>query len=165
MYSKDGQLKSEKEKFKDGCSKKEQSNNTPCTRNIENKSCHAEKCDMQPKKPAKDMQSNGSAMLTQHKMSKKQIVPQEDDKNCQINRRPLKSKMCYDQKCHENTNMWPLKPQMDVHLKKPAKKLIGLCKDKTPVKLQYVKILTLKVKFQGILTRTVKKMKILICGQ
>ena len=36
---------------------------------------------MQPKKPAKDIQSNGSAMLTQHKMSEKQIVPQDDDKN------------------------------------------------------------------------------------
>ena len=40
---------------------------------------------MQPKLPIKDMGSNRLAMLIQHKMtknSKKQIVPQEDDKNC-----------------------------------------------------------------------------------
>ena len=46
----------------------------------------------------KDMQSNGSAMLIQHKKSKKQIVPPEDDKYCQINRRPLKSNMYADNK-------------------------------------------------------------------
>ena len=46
------------------------------------KNCQAGKSDMQPKKPAKDMQSNGPAMLIQHKKSKKQM-PQEDDKNCQ----------------------------------------------------------------------------------
>ena len=41
---------------------------------------------MQPKKPIKDMWSNGQAMLIQHKMTKKsrkQIVPQEDEINCQ----------------------------------------------------------------------------------
>ena len=76
---------------------------------------------MWPVKPPKDMWSNGSAMLIQHKMSKKQKqVPQEDDKNCQ-------SKKCYGSKCsdkncqeNENISMWPVKAQMDVCLKKPA---------------------------------------------
>ena len=72
-----------KEQFKDGCSKKKQSNTT-CTENNETKNCQAEKCDMQPKKPKKDMQSNKLAMLIQQKMSKKQKqMPQEDDKSCQ----------------------------------------------------------------------------------
>ena len=53
--------------------------------------------------------------------SEKQIVPQEDDKNFQINRIPLKSKMCSDKKCQENTNIWPVMPEMDVWLKKPAR--------------------------------------------
>ena len=41
------------------------------------------------------MQSNGAAMLIQHKMSKKHMS-QEDDKNCQENNnmRPVKSKVC-----------------------------------------------------------------------
>ena len=73
------------------CSRDEQSvtssneqSNTTCTRNIENKDCQAEKCDIQPKKPIKDMQSNRSAVLIQHKMIKKsKIVPQGNDKNCQ----------------------------------------------------------------------------------
>ena len=45
------------------------------------KNFQAEKCvHMQPKKPANDMWSNGSAMLIQHKLQKSQ----EDDKNCQV---------------------------------------------------------------------------------
>ena len=77
-----------------------------------------ENSNMQLKKPVKDMWSNGPVI--QHKMSKKHM-PREDDKNCQINRRPLKSKMCSDKKCQENIDMWPVKPQMEVQLKKPAK--------------------------------------------
>ena len=38
--------------------------------------------------------------------------------------------MCSDKKCQENTNRWPVNPQMDVQLKKPAKKSIGLSKEK-----------------------------------
>ena len=75
-------------------------------------------------------------MPIQHKMSKKQIVPQEDVKNCQINRRPLKSKMCSDKKCHDNTNMWPVKPQMDMRLKNPAK-LQSSYKNKDELKYVY----------------------------
>ena len=88
-----------------------------------------EKCDMQPKKPKKDVQSNGSAMLIQHTMTKKsKIVLQEDDKNCQSakyydSENNLVKSKCSDKNCQENENidMWPVKPQMDVLLKKPAK--------------------------------------------
>ena len=53
----------------------------------------------------------------------------EDDKNCQINRRPLKSKMYADKKCQAETfDIQPMKPQMDIWLPKPA--LRRLCKDK-----------------------------------
>ena len=86
MCSRDEQsvTSSNKEQFKDGCSKKQQSNNTTCTKNIENKNCQAEQSDKRPKKPKKDMWSKEPAMLIQHKMTKKsnKIVPQEDDKNC-----------------------------------------------------------------------------------
>ena len=101
---------------------------------------------MWPMKPKKDMQSNGSAMLIQHKMTKlsrkSNIVPQEDHKNCRenINRRPMKSKMYVDKKCQADKNcqiinMWPVKSQIDVWLKKPGmkssnKKLIGSAKDR-----------------------------------
>ena len=56
------------------------------------KNCQAEKSNMLPVKPQMNMQSNGPAMLIQHKMSKKQIMPQEDDKNCQ-------STKYYESKC------------------------------------------------------------------
>ena len=80
------------------------------------------------------MQSNGSAMLIHHKMTKKsKIVPQEDDKNCQSKK--YYGSMCSDKKCLENINIWPMKPQMEVQLKKPAskpcdKKSIGRASDK-----------------------------------
>ena len=98
MCSRDEQsvTSSNQEQIKDECSKGEQSN-------IGDKNCQAEdkSVNMWPKKPKKDMQSNGSAMLMQHKMSKKQIVPQKEDKNCQenIHRRPMKSKMYADKIC------------------------------------------------------------------
>ena len=67
--------------------------------------CKQQQCQVQaeksvvmwPRKPRKDMQLNIPAMLIKHKMLKKT----EDNKNCQenINRRPLKSKMCSDKKC------------------------------------------------------------------
>ena len=63
------------------------------------KNFQAEKCvHMWPKKPANDMQSNRSAMPIQHNKLQKS---QEDDKNCQINRRPLNSNTCSDRKCQE----------------------------------------------------------------
>ena len=70
----------------------------------------------------KDMQSNGPALLIQHKMLKKQ----EEDKNCQ-SKKCYGSKVCGDKKCQAtkyykeidkqcqtNVIMWPVKPQMDV---------------------------------------------------
>ena len=77
---------------------KQQKCQTPIHTVFNNKKCQAERnVNMWPKKPKKDMQSNGSAMLIQHKMLQKQ----KDEKNCQenINRRPLKSKVCADRKC------------------------------------------------------------------
>ena len=58
---------------------------------FKDKNFQAEKCiHMWPKKPANNMWSNGSAMLIQHKKLKKQE---------NINRRPVKSKVCADKKC------------------------------------------------------------------
>ena len=78
---------------------------------LKGKNFQAEKC--------VHMQPNGSATLMQHNKSQKS---QEDDKNCQINRRPLKSKMCSDKKCQEKIVMQPVKPKNDMRLKKPAAK-------------------------------------------
>ena len=58
---------------------------------------------MWPVKPAKDMHSNRPVVPIQDKMLK--IVPQEDDKNCLVNMRPVKSKVCFDKKCQENQNI------------------------------------------------------------
>ena len=126
---------SNKELPYDGCSKKEQSNNTTSAEHNGDKNCQAEKCDMWPMKHKMDMWSNGPAMLIQHKMSKKQIVPQEDDKNCQSakyyepNKDQVKS-MCSDKKCKENINMQPVKPQMDMQFKKPAPLMQSTFKEK-----------------------------------
>ena len=74
-------------------------------------------------KPQKDMQSNRPAMRIQHKMtkkSKKQIVPQEDDKNYQSTKY-FESKIYSDKKCQEKSaNTWPVEPQMDMWPKEPA---------------------------------------------
>ena len=69
VHSRDEQsvTSSNKEQFKDGCSKEEQCNKG-------DKSCQAERSDMQPKKPKMDMQPNGSAMLIQHKMTKRSQI-------------------------------------------------------------------------------------------
>ena len=49
------------------------------------KNCQAEKCDMWPVKPQKDMQSNGPTMLIGHKMTtKSKIMSQEDDKTVKL---------------------------------------------------------------------------------
>ena len=141
MCSRDEQsfTSSDKEQFIDGCSKKEKSNNTTCTKKIEDKNCQAEKSDMQPKKPKKDIQSNELAMLIQHKMSKKQILLQADNKNCQSteyyepNKDQVKS-MSSDKKCQDNksVNMWPVKSP--VHMwsvtRSGNKKSIGSAKNK-----------------------------------
>ena len=85
---------------------------------------------MWPAKPAIDMQSNRPAVPIQDKMSMQQIVPQEDDKNCQVN---MKS-MCSDKNSQENQNinMWPVKPEMDMQSPRPAipYKHTRLCSDK-----------------------------------
>ena len=47
---------------------------------------------MQAVKPAMDMQSIRPAVPIQYKMAMQKIVPQEDDKKCQVNMRPVKSK-------------------------------------------------------------------------
>ena len=94
-----------------------------------NKKCQAKKSvNIQPKKPRKDMQSNGSAMLIQHDMLKKQEI---------VARRPVKSKMCADKKCQatkyykeidkncqaeKSVIMHLVKPQKDMQLKKRAAK-------------------------------------------
>ena len=84
------------------------------------------------------MQSNRPAMRIQHRMtkkSKKQIVPQEDDKNYQSTKY-FESKIYSDKKCQEKSaNTWPVEPQMDMWPKEPAiqssfkKKYVPLSKD------------------------------------
>ena len=67
----------------------------------------AEKSDMWPVKPAMYMWTNRQALPIQNKISKKQIMPKEDDKNCQgnINMRLMKLKMYSDKKCQESNLM------------------------------------------------------------
>ena len=112
--------------------------NTTCTRNTGDKNCQANKsAHRQPVKSAMDMQSNGSAVPIQYKMSKQQITAQEDDKNCQVTRcnkkknqlKQVKS-MCFDRNCQ--VNMRPVKPEIDMQLPKPAipYKYKRLCSDK-----------------------------------
>ena len=113
------------------------------------KYCQAEKCDMWPKKPIKDIWSNGQAMLIQHRMTKKskKQVSQEDDKKFT---EYYESKMYTDKKCQADKNcqtsvmrpkkpindMQPVKPQMDAWLKKPAK-LQSYYKKKDELKYVY----------------------------
>ena len=76
------------------------------TRNIENKNCQAEKVICNQGSQQKDMWLDKPAMLIQHKMSKKQKqVPQEADKNCQINRRPLNSNRYAHKKSQADKNV------------------------------------------------------------
>ena len=98
------------------------------------KNCQTERnINMWPKKSKKDMWSNRPVILIQHNMLKKQEI---------LTRRPVKSKVCSDKKCQttkyykeidkncQTSVMQPVKPQMDVWLKKPEKKSIGLAKGK-----------------------------------
>ena len=88
---------------------------------------------MQSEEPKScELWSNGPAI--QQKMSNKHM-PQEGNKNCQSDRRPLKASMYSDKKSQADkqcqiTNMQPVKHKKDVQLKKPARKLIRLTKDK-----------------------------------
>ena len=83
-------------------------------------------------KPAMDMWSNRPAAPIHYKISMQQIVPQEDDKNCQSTK--YNESVCSVKKCKENQtiNMQPLKPPMNMWLPKPAVpcKYTRLCNDK-----------------------------------
>ena len=106
--------------------------------------CRADKSDMQPVKPAMDMQSNRPAVPIQNKMSKKQIMPQEDDGNCQVNIKPVTLKLCADKKCQatkhykkvdkncQTTDMQPVKPPLHMWsvTRSSDKKLAGSASDK-----------------------------------
>ena len=135
VCSRDGQSKSNKEQF---ISSNEHSNTT-CTKNKGNKNCQAEKHDMWPVKPAKDMHSNGPAVPIQNQMSQKsKIVAQEDDKNCQSTK--YYGSVCADKKCQatkcykkvdrncQTSDVWPEIPEMDIQIPKPA--IRRLCNDK-----------------------------------
>ena len=120
-----------KEQYSDGSSKKVQSF-TKCSKKKQDKSCQADKsAHMWPVKPAMNMWSRGSAVPIQHKMSMKQIVPQEADKKCQATKYYKK----VDKNC-QTTNLQPVKTQMDMWSKEPAmqssfkKKHVPLCSDK-----------------------------------
>ena len=124
-----------------GRKSKQQQCQAPFPTVLNDNNCQAEKvliCSQGS--PKKDMQSNRSAMLIQHKMLKKQ----EDDKNCQSGKN-VKYKyddvdsqftltQCSDKKCQEI--MQPVKPQMDMQLKKPAR-LQSSYKKKDELKYAY----------------------------
>ena len=74
---------------------------------------------MWPVKPAMDMCSNRPAVQTRDKMS--EIVPQEDDKNCQSIMLPKKS-MCSDKNCHDTKFRWPVKTAMNMQSREPERK-------------------------------------------
>ena len=90
----------------------------------------------------KNQASNRPAMPIQNKMSMKQIVPKEDDKNCQYTKyyepvcadKKYQATKCYkkvDKNC-QTTNMQPVKPP--IHMwsvtKSRNKKLVGSASDK-----------------------------------
>ena len=90
VCSRDGKLKSNKEQFKNGCSKGEQSQN-------ENKECQVEN-DMQPVKPKKDMQSEKPAIESSNKK------PIRLNKNCKATVNCKKQKKCeYDDSISQST--------------------------------------------------------------
>ena len=129
---------SNKEQFIDRCPKKEQFN-TACTRNVENKNCQAEKCDMWPVKFQMDMQSEEPAKQSSFK---KKHVPLYKDKNCKVTKSHKKQKeceyndsnsqsfKCSDKNCQEkeNNNMQSVTNNTNMWLPKPA--IRRLCKDK-----------------------------------
>ena len=78
-----------------------------------------------------DKQSKIPALSIQDKMSK--VVPQEDDKNCQVNMRPVKSTVCYDKKCQEtqDVHIRSVTKSTYIQVTKPAS-LQSACKQKNP---------------------------------
>ena len=82
-------ISSNKEQYSDVCCQKEQVF-TKCSKKKHDQNCQADNGDMQPVKQPMNMWSNRPAMPIQDMMSKKQIVLQEDDKNWQVNMRPVK---------------------------------------------------------------------------
>ena len=77
---------------------------------------------MQPVKPEMDVQSNRPAVPMQNRMSKKKIMPQDDDKCCQVNNEAVcTDKKCQATKCYQKINkncpisdMQSVKPKMDM---------------------------------------------------
>ena len=99
-------------------------------RKMETRTVKLQKSDSKKVKPQTDMQTNRSAMLIQHKMTKKsKIVPQEDDKSCQTTEY-YESKMCSDKNVKKLCNQWC--PEMNMQLPKPAVlyEYRRLCSDK-----------------------------------
>ena len=152
VCSRDGQLKSNKEKVKGGCSKKEQSKNITCIRIIENKNCQAEKSEksvnMWPKKFQMDVWSEKPAKQSSFK---KKHISLYNDKNCKdtiscktqkkceyddSKRQSTVKYMCYDKNYQEikrpkkpKSVMWSVTKEMDMWLAKPASR--RLCSDKS----------------------------------
>ena len=157
----------------------------------ENKTCQTEKVICSQGSQQKDIQLDKPAVLIWHNMLKKQ----EDDKNCQFIKNvkskydDLDSQStvlkCSDKKCQatkyyketdkncQTSVMWSVTKKSDMQLPKPAVpyEYRRKCKDKycqatmSHKKQKKCEYNNPKVKFQGILARTVKKMKIMICGQ
>ena len=104
--------------------------NTICTRNTGDKNCQAEKSVMWPVKPATDCHQMDQQYQYRIRCQRSQKVPQGDDKNCQSTK--YYGSMCADKKCQatkfykkvnkkcQTSDMWPVKPQMDMQSKKPA---------------------------------------------
>ena len=119
---------SNREQFKDGCSKKEQSDTT-CTEIDAEKNCQTEKCDMWPVKPQMDVQLKKLAL----KSSNKKLIGVSKDKNCQAkiceyDDFKSQSSKCFDKECQENIKMQSVTNTDNMHLPKPA--IRRLCSDK-----------------------------------
>ena len=134
MCFSDGQSKSNKEPFVNICSNKQSS--ATCTRNTGDKNCQTDKSPhMWPAKLAMNsfhMQPNKPIVSIHDKMPMQQIVPQEDDKNCQSTKfykkkdqmeftqvsmfedKICQSNVCSDKNCQDTKFMWPEKPAMDM---------------------------------------------------
>ena len=97
------------------------------------KKCQATKCyketsDMQLVKPQMDMWLPKPAVLYQYRRLSKDrdcqaTICEYDDFESQSTVR-----MCFEKECQENTNMWPVMPDVNMQLSKPA--ITRLCSDK-----------------------------------
>ena len=65
-------------------------------------------------------------------------VYQEDDKNCKVNMRPVKSTVCSDKQCQDTKFMWPVKPKMDMWSMSRPTNLQSKYKKKDQLKLNQV---------------------------